>query len=71
MAQAPAPDPPPAVSAEQVAALSAVERRRYYYARAVWHANSGLELGPSSFRALLWDYYRRGLRRSKSGDYSK
>jgi hypothetical protein len=41
MAEAPPRTRPPALSAEQMAALPAIERRRYDHARAVWHANLG------------------------------
>ena len=41
MADAPPRTRPPALSAEQMAALPTIERRRYDHARAVWHANLG------------------------------
>jgi hypothetical protein len=41
MAGAPPRTRPPALSAEQMAALPAIERRGYAHARAVWHANLG------------------------------
>jgi hypothetical protein len=41
MAGAPPRTRPPLLSAEQIAALPAIERRRYDHARATWHANLG------------------------------
>ena len=41
MAEAPPRTRPPLLAAEEIAALPAMERRRYDQARAVWHANLG------------------------------